>query len=112
MKRIEAIIKSFKLDEVKDRLHQIGVRGMTASEVRGFGRTGGKREVYRGSTYTVDFVPKVRVQIVVDDDMVQPVVDAIIAAARTGEIGDGKIFISPMSDVIRVRTGEHGREAI
>jgi nitrogen regulatory protein P-II 1 len=112
MKKIEAIIKSFKLDEVKDRLHQVGIRGMTASEVRGFGRTGGKREVYRGSTYTVDFVPKVRVQIVADDDQVQTVVDAIIAAARTGEIGDGKIFISPMAEVIRVRTGERGREAI
>ena len=112
MKRIEAIIKSFKLDEVKDRLFQVGARGMTVSEVRGFGRTGGKREVYRGSTYTVDFVPKVRMQIVVDDDMVQPVVDAIVAAARTGEIGDGKIFISPMAEVIRMRTGERGHEAI
>jgi nitrogen regulatory protein P-II 1 len=112
MKRIEAIIKSFKLDEVKDRIYQAGARGMTASEVRGFGRTGGKREVYRGSTYTVDFVPKVRVQVVVDDDLVQPVIDAIIAAARTGEIGDGKIFVSPMAEVIRVRTGERGREAI
>jgi nitrogen regulatory protein P-II 1 len=112
MKRIEAIIKSFKLDEVKDRLHQVGVRGMTVSEVRGFGRTGGKREVYRGSTYALDFVPKVRVQIVADDDMVQTVVDAIIASARTGEIGDGKIFISPMAEVIRVRTGERGHEAI
>jgi len=112
MKRIEAIIKSFKLDEVKDRLYQVGARGMTVSEVRGFGRTGGKREVYRGSSYTVDFVPKVRVQIVVDDDMVQTIVEAIVSAARTGEIGDGKIFISPMAEVIRVRTGERGREAI
>lgn len=112
MKRIEAIIKSFKLDEVKDRLYQVGARGMTVSEVRGFGRTGGKREVYRGSSYTVDFVPKVRIQIVVDDDMVQPIVDAILASARTGEIGDGKIFISPMADVIRIRTGERGSEAI
>jgi len=112
MKRIEAIIKSFKLDEVKDRLYQVGARGMTVSEVRGFGRTGGKREVYRGSSYTVDFVPKVRIQIVVDDDMVQPIVDAILASARTGEIGDGKIFISPVADVIRIRTGERGPEAI
>jgi len=112
MKRIEAIIKSYKLDEVKDRLHQVGAHGMTASEVRGFGRTGGKREVYRGSAYTVDFVPKVRVQIVVDDDMVQPVIEAIVASARTGEIGDGKIFVSPMAEVIRVRTGERGSEAI
>ncbi len=112
MKRIEAIIKSFKLDEVKDRLFQIGARGMTVSEVRGFGRTGGKREVYRGSTYTVDFVPKVRIQIVADDEMVHPIIDAIVAAARTGEIGDGKIFVSPVADVIRIRTGERGPEAV
>jgi len=112
MKRIEAIIKSFKLDEVKARIFQVGARGMTVSEVRGFGRTGGKREVYRGSSYTVDFVPKVRIQIVVDDDMVQPIVEAIMSSARTGEIGDGKIFVSPMTDVIRVRTGERGHEAI
>jgi nitrogen regulatory protein P-II 1 len=112
MKRIEAIIKSFKLDEVKDRLFQIGARGMTVSEVRGFGRTGGKREVYRGSTYTVDFVPKVRIQIIADDEMVHPIVDTILAAARTGEIGDGKIFISPVTDVIRIRTGERGPEAV
>ncbi len=112
MKRIEAIIKSFKLDEVKARLFQVGARGMTVSEVRGFGRTGGKREVYRGSSYTVDFVPKVRVQIVVDDEMVSPIVEAIMSSARTGEIGDGKIFVSPMTEVIRVRTGERGHEAI
>jgi nitrogen regulatory protein P-II 1 len=112
MKRIEAIIKSFKLDEVKDRLFQIGARGMTVSEVRGFGRTGGKREVYRGSSYTVDFVPKVRIQIVAEDEMVHPIVDAIVGAARTGEIGDGKIFISPVADVIRIRTGERGPEAV
>ncbi len=112
MKRIEAIIKSFKLDEVKDRLFQIGARGMTVSEVRGFGRTGGKREVYRGSSYTVDFVPKVRIQIVADDEMVHPIIDAIVGAARTGEIGDGKIFVSPVADVIRIRTGERGPEAV
>jgi nitrogen regulatory protein P-II 1 len=112
MKRIEAIIKSFKLDEVKDRLFQIGARGMTVSEVRGFGRTGGKREVYRGSSYTVDFVPKVRIQIIADDEMVHPIIDTIVAAARTGEIGDGKIFVSPVSDVIRIRTGERGPDAV
>lgn len=112
MKRIEAIIKSFKLEEVKDRLYQTGIRGMTVSEVRGFGRTGGKREVYRGSAYTVDFVPKARIQIVVDDEMVHPVVDAILSSARTGEIGDGKIFISTVADVIRIRTGERGPEAV
>jgi nitrogen regulatory protein P-II 1 len=112
MKRIEAIIKPFKLGEVKSRLHEVGVRGMTVSDVRGFGRTGGKREVYRGSSYTIDFVPKVRIQVVLDDDLVQPAIDAILATARTGEIGDGKIFITSMPEVIRVRTGERGREAL
>jgi nitrogen regulatory protein P-II 1 len=112
MKRIEAIIKPFKLGEVKTRLHEVGVRGMTVSDVRGFGRTGGKREVYRGSSYTIDFVPKVRIQIVLDDDLVQPAIDAILATARTGEIGDGKIFVTSMTEVIRVRTGERGREAL
>jgi nitrogen regulatory protein P-II 1 len=112
MKRIEAIVKPFKLAEVKSRLHEIGVRGMTVSEVRGFGRTGGKREVYRGSSYSIDFVPKARIQVVLDDDMLQPAIDAILASARTGEIGDGKIFVTAMTEVIRVRTGEHGQEAI
>jgi nitrogen regulatory protein P-II 1 len=112
MKRVEAIIKSFKLDEVKDRLYHVGARGMTVSEVRGFGRTGGKHEVYRGSAYTVDFVPKVRIQIVVDDDMVNIIVDAIMTGARTGQIGDGKIFILPIADAIRIRTGERGSEAV
>jgi nitrogen regulatory protein P-II 1 len=112
MKRIEAIIKPFKVGEVKSRLHDIGVRGMTVSDVRGFGRTGGKREVYRGSSYSIDFVPKARIQVVLDDDQVQPAIDAIVASARTGEIGDGKIFVTAMSEVIRVRTGERGPEAI
>jgi nitrogen regulatory protein P-II 1 len=112
MKKIEAIIKPFKLDDVKDRLREIGVQGMTVSEVKGFGRTGGKKEVYRGSAYVVDFVPKVRIQCVVDDELVRPVVDAIIAAARTGQIGDGKIFISNVEDVVRIRTGERGKDAI
>jgi len=112
MKRIEAIVKPFKLAEVKSRLHDIGVRGMTVSDVRGFGRTGGKREVYRGSSYSVDFVPKARIQVVLDDDMLQPAIDAILASARTGEIGDGKIFVTSMTEVIRVRTGEHGPEAL
>jgi nitrogen regulatory protein P-II 1 len=112
MKKVEAIIKPFKLDEVKERLRLAGVRGMTVSEVRGFGRTGGKKEVYRGSSYAVDFVPKVRVQMAVDDELVHPVVEAIMAAARTGEIGDGKIFVYPMSDVIRIRTGERGDDAL
>jgi nitrogen regulatory protein P-II 1 len=112
MKRIEAIIRPFKLEELKDRLRQAGAQGMTVSDVRGFGRTGGKREVYRGSAYKVDFVPKTRVQIVVDDDLVQTIVDAILTSARTGEIGDGKIFVSPVADVVRIRTGERGAGAV
>ncbi len=112
MKKIEAIIKPFKLDEVKARVYAAGGKGMTVSEVRGFGRTGGKKEVYRGSAYTVDFVPKARIQLFVDDDMVQPVLDAIIAAARTGEIGDGKITVSALEEVVRIRTGERGRDAL
>ena len=112
MKKIEAVIKPFKLDDVKDRLREIGVQGMTVSEVKGFGRTGGKREVYRGSAYVVDFVPKVRVQIVAKDDMVKDIVEALTAVARTGHIGDGKIFVSPIDEVIRIRTGERGEEAL
>jgi nitrogen regulatory protein P-II 1 len=112
MKRIEAIIKSSKLDDVKTRLFQVGSPGMTVSEVRGFGRTGGKREVCRGSTFAVDFVPKVRIQIVIDDKMVHTIVDAILTSVGTGQIGDGKIFISGITDVIRIRTGEHSREVL
>jgi len=112
MKHIEAVIKPSKLDEVKERLAQAGAHGMTISEVRGFGRTGGKREVYRGSAYQVDFVPKVRIQLVVEDDMLQPIVDAILAGARTGSIGDGKIFISSMGEAVRIRTGERGNDAL
>jgi nitrogen regulatory protein P-II 1 len=112
MKKIEAIIKPFKLDDVKARVYAAGGKGMTVSEVKGFGRTGGKKEVYRGSAYTVDFVPKVRIQCFVDDDQVHPVVEAIVAAARTGEIGDGKITISSLEEVIRIRTGERGRDAL
>jgi nitrogen regulatory protein P-II 1 len=111
VKKVEAIIKPFKLDELKDRLHQASAQGLTVSEVRGFGRTGGKKDVYRGSAYVVDFIPKIRIQIVVEDDMVQPIVEAILGSARTGEIGDGKIFISPVLDVIRIRTGERGHDA-
>jgi nitrogen regulatory protein P-II 1 len=112
MKKIEAIIKPFKLDDVKARVYAAGGKGMTVSEVRGFGRTGGKKEVYRGSAYTVDFVPKVRIQLFVDDDMVQTILDAIIAAAKTGEIGDGKITVSALEEVVRIRTGERGRDAL
>jgi nitrogen regulatory protein P-II 1 len=112
MKKIEAIIKPHKLDEVKDRLRNVGVSGMTLSEVKGFGRTGGKTEVYRGSAYVVDFVPKVMLEIVVKDSMVSDVVQAIVAAAKTGRIGDGKIFISPVDEAIRIRTDEKGEDAI
>jgi nitrogen regulatory protein P-II 1 len=112
MKKIEAIIKPFKLDDVKDRLREIGVQGMTVSEVKGFGRTGGKKEVYRGSAYVVDFVPKVRIQIVVKDEMVKDVVEALMNVARTGHIGDGKIFVVPVEEVIRIRTGERGEDAL
>jgi nitrogen regulatory protein P-II 1 len=112
MKKIEAIIKPFKLDDVKDRLREIGVQGMTVSEVKGFGRTGGKKEVYRGSAYVVDFVPKVRIQIVVKDEMAKDVVEALMNVARTGHIGDGKIFVTPVEEVIRIRTGERGEDAL
>jgi nitrogen regulatory protein P-II 1 len=112
MKKIEAIIKPFKLDDVKDRLREIGVQGMTVSEVKGFGRTGGKKEVYRGSAYVVDFVPKVRIQIVVKDEMVKDVVEALMNVSRTGHIGDGKIFVTPVEEVIRIRTGERGEDAL
>ena len=106
MKKIEAIIKPFKLDEVKERLSEIGIQGMTVTEVKGFGRTGGKKEVYRGSAYVVDFVP------IVKDDMVHQVLSTITEAAKTGRIGDGKIFVTPVDEVIRIRTGEKGEDAI
>jgi nitrogen regulatory protein P-II 1 len=112
MKRVEAIIKPFKLDEVKEALGEVGVQGMTVSEVKGFGRTGGKREVYRGSAYVVDFVPKVKIEVVVPDSLVVPVIDAIEKSAKTGRIGDGKIFVSPIEEAIRIRTGERGPDAI
>jgi nitrogen regulatory protein P-II 1 len=112
MKKIEAVIKPFKIDEVKDRLRQLGVSGMTVYEVKGFGRTGGKTEIYRGSAYVVDFVPKVRIEVVVRDSMVADAVEAIMAAAKTGKIGDGKIFVTPIDEAIRIRTGERGEDAI
>ncbi|HEX3694005.1 MAG TPA: P-II family nitrogen regulator [Polyangia bacterium] len=112
MKKIEAIIKPFKLDEVKERLREVGVSGMTVYEVRGFGRTGGKTEVYRGSAYVVDFVPKVRLEIVVKDSMVSDVVSVLTTAAKTGKIGDGKIFVTPIEEAIRIRTGERGEDAV
>jgi nitrogen regulatory protein P-II 1 len=112
MKKIEAVIKPHALDSVKERLRQIGISGMTVCEVRGFGRTGGKTEVYRGSAYVVDFVPKVRLDIVVKDSMVREVVEAIVLSAKTGKIGDGKIFVTPVDEAIRIRTGERGEEAL
>jgi nitrogen regulatory protein P-II 1 len=112
MKKIEAIIKPFKLDEVKSRLRELGVSGMTVAEVKGFGRTGGKTEVYRGSAYVVDFVPKTRVEVVVKDSLVAEVVEAITAASRTGKIGDGKIFVTPIEEAVRIRTGERGEDAV
>ncbi|HEY3374902.1 MAG TPA: P-II family nitrogen regulator [Candidatus Aquicultor sp.] len=112
MKKIEAIIKPFKLDEVKDALSGIGVNGLTVLEVQGFGRQKGHTEVYRGAEYNVDFVPKVKLEIMVDDRLAPQVVDTIMEVARTGKIGDGKIFVSPADDVIRIRTGERGPDAI
>ena len=112
MKKVEAIIKPFKLDEVKDALAEVGVEGMTVTEVKGFGRTGGKKEVYRGSAYVVDFVPKVKLAIVVADALVSAVVDAIEKSARTGRIGDGKIFVTPVDQAVRIRTGERDEDAI
>jgi nitrogen regulatory protein P-II 1 len=112
MKKVEAIIKPFKLDEVKDALAEVGIQGMTVTEVKGFGRTGGKKEVYRGSAYVVDFVPKVKIEIVVEDGQVHDVLDAIEKAAKTGRIGDGKIFVSPIDEAVRIRTGERGKDAI
>ncbi len=112
MKKIEAIIKPFKLEAVKDALGRVGVRGMTVDEVKGFGRQRGHREVYRGAEYEVDFVPKARIEIVVEDEIVTQVVDAIIEAARSGKIGDGKIFVSDVLEVVRIRTGERGPDAL
>jgi nitrogen regulatory protein PII len=112
VKKIEAIVKPFKLDDVKNALGGLGVQGMTVTEVKGFGRQRGHKEIYRGAEYEVDFVPKVKVEVVVDDDLAPRVVDAIVSAARTGKIGDGKIFVYPLEEVVRIRTGERGKDAI
>ncbi len=112
MKKIEAIIKPFKLDEVKDALSAVGIEGMTASEVKGFGRQKGHTETYRGNEYTVDFLPKIKLEIVVADSVVQSAVDAIVKAAKTGKIGDGKVFVSSVEDVLRIRTEERGERAV
>ena len=112
MKKIEAIIKPFKLDEVKDALSEIGLKGITVIEAKGFGRQKGHTELYRGAEYIVDFLPKVKLEIIVNDEMLDRAVEAIQTAAHTGRIGDGKIFIVPIEDVVRVRTGERGNDAI
>lgn len=112
MKKIEAIIKPFKLDEVKEALQEVGLQGITVTEAKGFGRQKGHTELYRGAEYVVDFLPKVKIEVVLNDDLVAKVVEAIQQAARTGRIGDGKIFISNIEETIRIRTGETGSEAI
>ena len=112
MKLVTAVIKPFVLEEVKSALEQIGVLGMTVSEVQGYGRQKGHTEVYRGAEYSVDFVPKVRIEVAVDDELAEKVVDAVVGAARTGKIGDGKVWVTPVETVIRVRTGERGADAL
>ena len=112
MKKIEAIIKPFKLDEVKDALHEVGLKGITVTEAKGFGRQKGHTELYRGAEYVVDFLPKVKIEVVLEDSMVERAVEAIQRAAHTGRIGDGKIFISTIEEAIRIRTGERGSDAV
>jgi nitrogen regulatory protein P-II 1 len=112
MKKIEAIIKPFKLDDVKEALNGIGIKGMTLSEVKGYGRQKGHTEVYRGAEYVIDFLPKLKIEIIVNSEQVEQVIDTIVAAAQTGKIGDGKIFVLPVESVVRVRTGERDQEAI
>lgn len=112
MKKVEAIVKPFKLDEVKEALQEIGIQGLSVLEAKGFGRQKGHTELYRGAEYVVDFLPKVKIEVVVDDAMVDQVVEAIIAAARTGKIGDGKIFITNIERAVRIRTGEEGSDAL
>jgi len=112
MKKVEAIIKPFKLEEVKEALNALGIQGMTVSEVKGFGRQKGHTELYRGAEYIVDFLPKVKIEVVVQDEILDKVLDAVTRAAKTGRIGDGKIFVIPVEDTVRIRTGETGEEAI
>ena len=112
MKKVEAIIKPFKLDEVKDQLNEIGVKGITVSEVKGFGRQKGHAELYRGAEYIVDFLPKIKLGIIVSDELVDDVINAVTKSAKKGRIGDGKIFVTSLEDTIRIRTGERGEEAI
>ncbi|MBN1113924.1 MAG: P-II family nitrogen regulator [Oligoflexia bacterium] len=112
MKKIEAIIKPFKLDDVKDKLNELGIRGMTVSEVRGYGNQRGRSEFFRGAEYVVDFVPKIRIEVVVEQEMVEEVIEAILNTASSGKIGDGKIFVLPVDDVVRIRTKERGRAGL
>ena len=112
MRKVEAVIKPFKLDEVKEALNEIGIQGITVSEVKGFGRQKGHTELYRGAEYVVDFIPKIKMQIIVSDEMAAKVVDVIAEAARTGRIGDGKIFVTSVDEVVRIRTGERGDDAL
>ena len=112
MKKVEAIVRHYKLEDIKNALNQAGIQGMTATEVRGFGRQRGHKETYRGAEYTVDFLPKVKLEIVVTDADVQRAIDTIVNTARTGQIGDGKIFVTPLAEIIRIRTGETGQAAI
>ena len=112
MKKIEAIIKPFKLDEVKEALHDVGIKGITVIEAKGFGRQKGHTELYRGAEYVVDFLPKVKVEVVIEDDLIERTIEAIQQAAQTGRIGDGKIFVSTIDEAIRIRTGERGAEAV
>jgi nitrogen regulatory protein P-II 1 len=112
MKKIEAIIKPFKLDEVKEALQEVGIQGLSVVEAKGFGRQKGHTELYRGAEYVVDFLPKVKIEVVIDDTLVDPAIEAIVGAAKTGKIGDGKIFVLPVEQAIRIRTGEEGPEAL
>jgi len=112
MRKVEAIIKPFKLDEVKEGLNEIGIQGITVSEVKGFGRQKGHTELYRGAEYVVDFIPKIKMEIIVKDEMVAKVVEVIEESAKTGRIGDGKIFVTPVDEVVRIRTGERGEDAV
>lgn len=112
MKKVEAIIKPFKLDEVKEALNEIGIQGITIAEVKGFGRQKGHTELYRGAEYVVDFIPKIKIEIIVSDEVVTKVIDVIEQSAKTGRIGDGKIFVTPVEEVVRIRTGERGEDAL
>ncbi len=112
MKKVEAIVKPFKLNEVKDALHEIGLQGMTVTEVKGFGRQKGHTEIYRGSEYTVDFLPKIKIEMIIRDTDVEPAIQAITRSARTGKIGDGKVFVYPVEEAVRIRTDERGEKAV